>query len=115
QVQEIADVVREANRRLRTDSQATSERYAKARQRVNELQRDSGLSESIVLTFVHRGQFEEVVVALATMSGLAITDIARMLVEMAHDRLLIVSRALGLSWSVVGELVAMTQPQRKSP
>jgi uncharacterized protein (DUF2336 family) len=110
---QIIDVVREANRRLRADSQLTSEGFERARQRIAALQRSSGLSESDLLRFVHQSQFEEVVVALSVMSGLGSTDIERMLVEASHDRLLIVARALGLSWGVVGELVAMTQ--HKSP
>jgi len=114
-VQEIADVVREASRRLRTGSQITSEGYVRARERVGELQRTSGLSETVLLGFIHEARFEEVVVTLSEMSGLAATDLERMLVEMAHDRLMIVARALGLSWNVVSELVVMNQPQRKTP
>jgi uncharacterized protein (DUF2336 family) len=114
-VQEIADVVREASRRLRTGSQITSDGYVRARERVGELQRTSGLSETVLLGFIHEARFEEVVVTLSEMSGLAATDLERMLVEMAHDRLMIVARALGLSWNVVSELVVMNQPQRKTP
>jgi len=114
-VQEIADVVREANRRLRTTSQASSEGYVQARERVAVVQRSRGLSEQVLLGFIHEAHFEEVVVTLSEMSGLAATDIERMLIEMAHDRLMIVARALGLSWNVVCELVVMNQPQRKTP
>ena len=112
---QIADVVGEANRRLRADSHVVSAGYVRARQRIAALQRESGLSESALLGFVHESRFEEVVVALAEMSGLGATDIERMLVEVAPDRLLIVARALGLSWSVVSELVAMNQPQPRTP
>ena len=40
---------------------------------------ESGLSEAVLLGFVHEQCFEEVVVALAEMSGLVATDIERML------------------------------------
>jgi len=106
---EIADIVREANRRLRAESQLTSAGYERARQTVATLQSNGGLSESALMRFMHRAQFEEVVVTLAEMSGLPLPDVERMLVETSHDRLLIVSRALGLSWNVVGELVVMNQ------
>jgi hypothetical protein len=112
---EIADVVQEANRRLRSDSQAISSGYFRARQRVAAVRQRSGLSEQALLGFIHEQCFEEVVVALAEMSGLVATDIERMLVEKTHDRLMIVAKALGLSWNVVVELVAMNQSPPITP
>ncbi len=112
---EIANVVQEANRRLRSDSQAISSGYFRARQRVAAMQQRSGLSEQALLGFIHEQCFEEVVVALAEMSGLVATDIERMLVEKTHDRLMIVAKALGLSWNVVAELVAMNQSPPTTP
>ena len=112
---EIANVVQEANRRLRSDSQAISSGYFRARQRVAAVQQRSGLSEQALLGFIHEQCFEEVVVALAEMSGLVATDIERMLVEKTHDRLMIVAKALGLSWNVVAELVAMNQSPPTTP
>lgn len=112
---EIANVVQEANRRLRSDSQAISSGYFRARQRVAAVQQRSGLSEQALLGFIHEQCFEEVVVALAEMSGLVVTDIERMLVEKTHDRLMIVAKALGLSWNVVAELVAVNQSPPTTP
>jgi uncharacterized protein (DUF2336 family) len=112
---EIANVVQEANRRLRSDSQAVSSGYFRARQRVAVVQQKSGLSEQVLLGFIHEQCFEEVVVALAEMSGLVATDIERMLVEKTHDRLMIVAKALGLSWNLVGDLVTMNQTQPMLP
>jgi uncharacterized protein (DUF2336 family) len=112
---EIANVLHEANRRLRSDSQVISSGYFRARQRVAAVQQKSGLSEQALLAFIHEQCFEEVVVALAEMSGLIATDIERMLVEKTHDRLMIVAKALGLSWNVVAELVAMNLSQPTTP
>ena len=112
---EIANVLQEANRRLRSDSQVISSGYFRARQRVAAAQQQSGLSEQALLGFIHEQCFEEVVIALAEMSGLVATDIERMLVEKTHDRLMIVARALGLSWNLVAELVAMNQSQPTTP
>jgi len=112
---EIADVVQEASRRLRTDSQAQSSGYFRARQRVAAVQSQDGLSERVLLAFIHEQCFEEVVVTVAEMSGLVATDIERMLVEKTHDRVMIVARALGLSWNAVSELVTMNQSQPMTP
>ena len=68
-----------------------------------------------MLGFIHEQCFEEVVVALAEMSGLVATDIERMLVEKTHDRLMIVAKALGMSWNVVSELVTLNQSQPVTP
>jgi uncharacterized protein (DUF2336 family) len=112
---EIANVVQEASRRLRSDSQAQSSGYFRARQRVAAVQSDGGLSEQVLLGFIHEQCFEEVVVTLAEMSGLVATDIERMLVEKTHDRLMIVAKALGLSWNAVSELVTLNQSQPMTP
>lgn len=113
--QEIVNVVQEASRRLRSDSQAVSSGYFRARQRVAAAQQQSGLSEQVLLSFIHEQCFEEVVVTLAEMSSLVATDIERMLVEKTHDRLMIVAKALGLSWNAVSELVTLNQPQPMTP
>jgi uncharacterized protein (DUF2336 family) len=113
--QEIANVVQEASRRLRSVSQAQSSGYFRARQRVAVLRSQDGLSERVLLGFIHEQCFEEVVVTLAEMSGLAATDIERMLVEKTHDRLMIVAKALGLSWNAVSELVTLNQSPPLTP
>lgn len=112
---EIANVVQEAGRRLRSDSQGVSSAYFRARQRVAAVQTEKGLSESVLLGFAREQCFEEVVVVLAEMSGLVATDIERMLVEKTHDRLMIVAKALGLSWTAVSELTTMNQSQPMAP
>jgi uncharacterized protein (DUF2336 family) len=112
--EEIAAVVRLASQKLQEKSQEESKSYASARLRVAALQRAGGLSESEVLAFARQGEFEEAVVAISEMCGLPAFQTERLMFEESCDRLFIVARAIGLSWSCARELLAMNRTKART-
>jgi uncharacterized protein (DUF2336 family) len=112
--EEIAAAVRLASQKLQEKSQEESKSYASARLRVAALQRAGGLSESEVLAFARQGEFEEAVVAISEMCGLPAFQTERLMFEESCDRLFIVARAIGLSWSCARELLAMNRTKART-
>jgi uncharacterized protein (DUF2336 family) len=112
--EEIATAVILASQKLQEQSHEESKNYASARLRVAALQRASGLSESEVLAFARQGEFEEAVVAISEMCGLPAAQTERLIFEGSCDRLFIVARAIGLSWSCVRELLAMNPTKART-
>lgn len=105
--QEVADAVKMSSQKLQEKSQESSACYARAKSRVKALQQSGGLSEAHILTFARAGEFEEVVTVISKISGLSTCDVERMMVDETTDRLLIVSRAIGLSWTALKQVVLL--------
>jgi uncharacterized protein (DUF2336 family) len=107
--EEIDAAVTMARRRLQEKSQESSSAYASARGQIASLQKTGGLSQSHVLSFASQHQFEAVVVAIAQLSQLSAADTERMLLDGNSDRLLIVAKAIGLTWTCVRLILMMHQ------
>jgi uncharacterized protein (DUF2336 family) len=112
--EEVSESLRLASQRLQETSQEGSQRYASARLRVAELQQAGCLSEKEILEFARQGAFEEVVIAISELCGLPPAQTERLIVESTCDRLFIVSRAIGLSWPCVRQLLLMSSIQPRS-
>jgi len=110
---EVADAVKMSSQKLQEKSQESSAHYARAKSRVEALKRSGGLSESHILMFARAGEFEEVVIAISEMSHLLAGDVERMMLDEVVDRLLIVSKAIGLSWATLKQVTLLTK--RPSP
>jgi uncharacterized protein (DUF2336 family) len=104
---ELLAIVKSACQELRNHSLQMSDAYARARIQVTALQDTGGLSETHVLAFAREGKFEEVAISLSELAHLPVTDIERYLTEQATDRLLLLSRALSLSWDTVKQIIMM--------
>lgn len=102
---EIADEIRSAvgdvAAAIQEKAAATSRSYAAARKHVEALQAKRVLSDSDVASFATAGKFEETAVALAMMCALPIDVIERVMVQDLEETILIVAKAIGLSWSTV--------------
>jgi len=113
---EVADAVKIGSQKLQEKSQESWANYAKARSRVEALQQSGGLSEAHILTFARAGEFEAVVTAISEMSRLSPGDVERMLLDEDTDRLLIVSKAIGLSWTTLKQVaLLMIKPSPTEP
>jgi uncharacterized protein (DUF2336 family) len=95
---EIHRVVAEVAGRIRAEHRAGARDYAAAQATVGKLQEAGQLDASTLERFIKAGQMEESAVALACLSDLPIAVIDRMLGEERPDRVLIVAKAVGLSW-----------------
>src|SRR5262249_1345937 len=68
--EETFEALKLAGQSLQETTQADSQRYADARQRITALQRAGRLSEEEILAFARQGEFEEVVIAISELSCL---------------------------------------------
>jgi uncharacterized protein (DUF2336 family) len=112
--QEIATAVRLASQRLQEKSQQSSAAYAQAKSSVAALQQNGGLSETHILSFASQEKFEEVVVAMSELSKLSAADIERTILEEQNDRLLVTSRAIGLSWTCLRHVLLMNKAKPRT-
>ena len=112
--EEVSEALRLASQRLQETTQEDSRRYADARLRIAELQQAGCLSEKEILTFARQGKFEEVVVAISELCCLPEAQTERLIVEETCDRLFIVSRAIGLSWPCVRQLLLINSAAPRS-
>jgi uncharacterized protein (DUF2336 family) len=113
--EETFEALKLASQRLQEATQDGSQRYASARLRIAELQQAGCLSEREILAFARRGAFEEVVIAISELCSLPEAQTERLIVEETCDRLFIVSKAIGLSWPCVRQLLLMNSATPRSP
>ena len=113
--EETFEALKLASQRLQETTQEDSQRYASARLRIAELRQAGCLSEKEISAFARQGAFEEVVIAISELCRLPEAQMERLIVEETCDRLFIVSRAIGLSWPCVRQLLLMNSATPRSP
>jgi hypothetical protein len=106
---EISAAIALAKRKLLDKTLDSSSAYANARARIAALREGGGVGEANVLYFTQQGKFEELVVSLSSLSRLSASEIERMLLEESHERLLVVLKAIALSWSTVRAILLATR------
>ena len=104
-----AAAVRLARQELEEASQQQSSAYADARKHIATLKETGGLSEAHILSFARQGQFEEVVIAVSELGDLAPIEVERMILDQNVDRLFVVAKSVGLSWTCVRQIVLLNQ------
>ena len=67
------------------------------------------------MVFARQGEFEEVVIAVSEMCRLSAADTERLILEETNDRLFIVSKAIGLSWICVRQILLMNKTTPRAP
>ncbi len=112
--EETFEALKLASQRLQETTQEDSQRYASARRRIAELRQAGCLSEKEISAFARQGAFEEVVIAISELCSLPEAQMERLIVEETCDRLFIVSRAIGLSWPCVRQLLLMNSATPRS-
>jgi uncharacterized protein (DUF2336 family) len=93
--------------KVATQIQAISRDYAAARARIEALRAAGRLGESDIAAFAQAGSFEDTAVALATLSALPIDVVERVLVQDRVETILIVAKAMELSWPTVRALLLL--------
>jgi uncharacterized protein (DUF2336 family) len=84
---------------------ATSERYDDALLDTRQLHAAGKLGDTTILDFVKHGQIEHAVAALALLSSQEITEIEAVIRQELFEAMLILMRALGLSWQTTKALL----------
>ena len=112
----IRDMAAAASERFQAEGRERSETYKAAHATVQALHDAGELSEERLAAFARADQFDETAIALSFMMDLPIGMIERTLVQEQTDQVLIMSRALGLSWNTVKALLRLAaEPKGISP
>jgi uncharacterized protein (DUF2336 family) len=106
------DLIRQASDNLQTRARQSSATYAAALAEVRQLQQSGDLNESQLLAFARAGKFDETASALSIMCELPIGAVERALVQPRGDQLLVLSKAIGLSWVCVKAILLMCAKDR---
>jgi uncharacterized protein (DUF2336 family) len=97
----IHNAVAEATAAIQSKTAAVSREYAAASAHVKSLHAARLLNESNVDAFATAGSFEETTAALAMLCDLPIEVVERAMVQMRPEAIMIVAKAIGLSWATV--------------
>jgi uncharacterized protein (DUF2336 family) len=96
---DVQNAVAEVATAIQAKAAAASRDYAKAQALVESLRASGRLNESDVEAFARAGKFEETAAALAAMCALPIDLVERAMVLDREETILIVAKAVDLSWS----------------
>jgi uncharacterized protein (DUF2336 family) len=103
-------MVAQAKNQIQTQIRDGSENYATARPYIEALNRFGGLTGERLKTFARQDQFDEVVIALSLMADLSVGHIERAFVHQQADHLLVIAKAIGLSWETTKAILVMRAP-----
>jgi uncharacterized protein (DUF2336 family) len=81
--------------------------FALAQRTILALSREGALGEAALLNFAKAFKYEEAVAALATMSGVRIEVLDRLISGERYDPILIAGKAIGLEWATVRALILL--------
>lgn len=100
---------------IQSASRDNSSEFMDASSVVSGLIQAGTLDESTLYAFASEGAFAKVVAALAHLSDLSVGTIERALLGERCEQVLIVAKAIGLSWPTVKLLIRLKWPNRVSP
>ena len=104
---EIQHVVAKVATAIQAQAVTSSRDYAAARARIETLHASGRLGESNIAAFAQAGSFEETAVALAMRSTLPVDVVERVLVQDRVETILIIAKAMELSWPTVRALLLL--------
>jgi len=104
---EIQHVVAKVATAIQAEGAAISHDYAEAYKRIRSLEASGRLGERDIVMFAKAGRFEDAAVALATLSTLPIDIVERVLVQDRAETILIVAKAMEMSWETVRALLRL--------
>lgn len=94
----IKTAVAEASDRIQTEARLGSAEFAEARSFVSSLSASGKLDEAQLTSFAKQGSFDKVTVALSLMCNLPIGLVERAFVQSQSEQILVLARAIDLSW-----------------
>jgi uncharacterized protein (DUF2336 family) len=104
---DVRHVVAKVASTIQISAAAASRDYAAARALVESLQSSKSLDERDIASFAQAGKFEETCAAVSALCVLPIDVIERILVQERADTILIVAKAVGLSWLTAKALLLL--------
>jgi uncharacterized protein (DUF2336 family) len=109
---EIQNVVANVATAIQAKAIAGSRDYAAARALVESSRAAGRLNDGAIEAFARAGKFEETTAALAVLSELPIEVIERAIVQDRAEIILVIAKAVGLSW-LAAKAVLMLAPNRR--
>jgi uncharacterized protein (DUF2336 family) len=108
----IQSAVADAARAILSESGARSRNYVTACEQVAALQAAGRLNEGEVESFAKTGKFEETTAALAILCDLPIEMVERAMVQERPETMLIIAKAIGMSWPTVKQILKLRVGER---
>lgn len=106
----IQSIVSDVAGTLHTRFGPASKDYFVARRTVTRLHQQGEVSEDKVFEFAHSLKFNETVVALSLLCSISIDIVERALVDRNRERILILAKGLGFSWTTAMSLLFLGAP-----
>lgn len=100
-------MVAQATNQVQTQAREASPSYTAARAYVVSLHQTGALSETHLHGFAKANKFDEVTIALALMCRLPIEAVERVVAQGEVDQLLVLAKAIELSWDTVSSILVM--------
>lgn len=97
----VQETVADVASQFQTRTGAMSRSYQAAQELIEELRTTGRLAESDIANFAKAGQFEETTASLAALCHLPIETVERAMVQDRPETVLIIAKAIGLSWPTV--------------
>jgi uncharacterized protein (DUF2336 family) len=108
----LRDMVARASNQIQAESRDCSADYAAARAYVQGLFDSNQLTIAHVEEFANEGKFDETTIALSLMCDLSIGMAERALTQDRPDQILVLAKAIGLSWTTARALLVMQATTR---
>ncbi len=109
---EVRDVVAEVASAIQLKTATASRDFAAAQVLVESMQAAGRLTEGNIVAFARTGKFEETAAALAIMCGVPIDVVERAMVQDSAETVLIVAKAIGLSWATTQAVLMLSADKR---
>jgi uncharacterized protein (DUF2336 family) len=109
---EVKHVVAAVTTAIQAKAAAASRDYAEARKLVESMHASGRLGEADIEAFARAGKFEETAVALALLCDLPIDIVERAMVQDREETILIIAKAIGVSWPTVRQLLRVCAGKR---
>ncbi len=104
---QIRVAVANATDAIQKMARVDSREHLQAQAEIQALNEAGKLNEARLLDFADAGSFDRICVALSVMSNLPIGLIERALVDRQHEQLLVIAKAIGLSWTTLRSVYEM--------
>jgi len=107
-------IIAQAKNQIQTQMREDSASYATARAFVGSMHRSGDLTEERLRAFAQQGKFDEITVALALMCDLPVGHIERAIMHNEADHLIVLAKAIGLSWETTKAILSMQSPTKNA-
>ena len=109
---QIGEVVSEVADRIETEAISHSRNYSAALASIEKLRHCAELDDGSLMKVAQAGDENEVIAALAIMCDLSIPFVEKTITQQQTEILLLIARAIGLSWSTVKAILMLHNGRR---